>query len=62
MATSNNPSDEAIAEAMRELAHQVDTLGNAVMSAGEMIAKAISGSTGPLQPGEQRSRSYETHG
>jgi hypothetical protein len=37
------PQDSAeVAAAIRELAKQVAALGNAVMSAGERIAKAIS--------------------
>ncbi len=37
------PQDSAeVAEAIRELAKQVDALGNAVMSAADRIAKAIS--------------------
>ena len=37
----NNESDDEVAAAIRELAHQVGTLGNAVAEAGNMIAKAI---------------------
>jgi hypothetical protein len=40
MATIEAPNDE-IAAAIRELAKQVDALGNAVGSAGQVIAKAI---------------------
>ena len=35
------PPQHEIAEAIRELARQVDTLGNAVMSAARILAKAI---------------------
>ena len=34
-----------IAEAIREHAHQVETLGNAVVSAAQIIAKAIAEAT-----------------
>jgi outer membrane murein-binding lipoprotein Lpp len=47
--------ESAVAAAIRELAHQVDTLGNAVYSAGAEIAKAIrdtnTGSTGVRKSG-----------
>jgi hypothetical protein len=40
MAEEGQEIDE-VAEAIRELAEQVDGLGNAVYSAAELIAKAI---------------------
>jgi hypothetical protein len=43
MAETNENAE--IAEAIRELAHQVDTLGNAVVSAAHIIAKAIAKAT-----------------
>ena len=43
MAETNENAE--IAEAIHELAHRVDTLGNAVVSAADTIAKAIAEAT-----------------
>ena len=50
MMEQNPIFDDSPAQAIRELAQQVDLLGNAVQSAAEIIAKALREGNQPPRP------------